>query len=389
MGTKIAAVICEMNPLHRGHLRVLGAAREAVGEAGTVIAVMSWNFVQRGTPALFDRYTRAAAVVRAGADLVLELPYPWSSASAAYFASAGVEIASKASAETLYFGSEYADKKTLAEIAEVAEKQAFRDLLQGAAPEIGEAAARERAFRELLPDVPAKILRSPNDNLAIAYIAECWKRNLEWMPVKRISGENLPGATAIRQIVRGGGLAAAAPYLAPGTLALLQNATDAGRGSVSEDALAEYLFRVYAVLGDRLPVGADGSGGVHERLVRCAAEAKNGTEWLALAATKKYTNARLRRAAVFAVTGVSDDLLHEMPLYTTVLAANERGRCHLAALRRNDDFTILTKPSDFRESSAAVIAQATAAHRADAIYTKLLPSPADAGFFLREKPVML
>ena len=389
METKIAAVICEMNPLHRGHLRVLGAAREAVGEAGTVIAVMSGNFVQRGTPALFDRYTRAAAVVRAGADLVLELPYPWSSASAAYFASAGVEIAYKANAEMLCFGSECADKKALSEIAEVSETQAFRTILQDAAPEIGEAAARERAFRELLPDVPAEILRSPNDNLAIAYIAACRKRNLEWSPVKRVSGKDFPGATAIRQMILDGGLAAAAAYLAQGTLPLLKAAADAGRGPVTDAALAEYLFRVYAALGDRLPAGADGSGGVHERLVRCAAEAKNGTEWLALAATKKYTNARLRRAALFAVTGVGDDLLRETPLYSTVLAANERGRRHLAALRKNDDFTILTKPSDFREASDAVIAQASAAHRADAIYTKLLPSPADAGFFLREKPVML
>ena len=389
MGTKIAAVICEMNPLHRGHLAILRAAREEAGEDGTVMAVMSGNFVQRGTPALFDRYTRAAAVVRAGADLVLELPYPWSSASAAYFASGGVEIASKASAETLCFGSECADKKTLAKIAETAETQTFQAILQDVAPEIGEAAARERAFRELLPDVPAEILRSPNDTLAIAYITECKKRNLEWSPVKRVSGKDFPGAGAIRQMILSDSLAAAAQYLAPDTLPFLRTAANVGRGPIPDVTLTEYLFRVYAVLGERLPTGADGSGGVHERLVHCAAEAANGTEWLSLAATKKYTNARLRRAALFAVTGVGDDLLHETPLYTTVLAANERGRRHLAVLRKIEDFTILTKPSDFREASAGVIAQATVAHRADAIYTKLMLHPADAGFFLREKPAML
>ena len=389
MKSKVAAVICEMNPLHGGHLAILRAARREAGEDGTVIAVMSGNYVQRGTPAMFDRYTRAAATVIGGADLVLELPFPWSSASTAYFAAAGVEIASKASAEILCFGSVCGDSATLAEIAETAEKPQFQAILRDRTPEIGEATARETAFLTLLPNIPADIYRSPNDNLAIAYIAECAKRNLQWHAEKRVSGDMFPGASAIRRAIEDGGLADAAPFLAAGTFPLLEQATNAGKAPVFDGALAEYLFRIYAVLGDLLPAGAEGNGGVHERLVRCAAGTANGAEWLSLAATKKYTNARLRRAALFAVTGVTDVMLHVLPAYTTVLAANERGRQHLASLRKRDDFTVLTKPSDYRESSDAVVTQAAIAHRADAIYTKLLPHPADAGFFLREKPAML
>ncbi|MCQ2424294.1 MAG: nucleotidyltransferase family protein [Clostridia bacterium] len=389
MKEKCVAVICEMNPLHRGHLAILRAARAEAGENGCVIAVMSGNFVQRGIPALFDRYTRAGAVLGGGADLVLELPYPWSSASAAYFAMGGVSVAVSAGANLLCFGSECGDAETLAAASEIEKTPAFQAFLRDAAPETGEAAAREKAYAALLPDAPSSLFRSPNDNLAIAYIGECKKYGLAWHAEKRTSGDGYVGAAAIRRVITGDGLSSAEPYLAPGCLELLRQAAEDGKGPVPEDAFAEYLFRVYAALGDRLPAGADGSGGVLDRLVRCAAEAKNGTEWLVLAATKKYTNARLRRAALFAVTGVSDEMLHETPLYTTVLAANARGRRHLASLRKNENFSILTKPSDYRDASAAVVAQAETAHRADAIYTKLMPRPMPSGFFLREKPIML
>ena len=74
---KTAAIICEFNPLHHGHAHILGEIRK---RADCVIAVMSGNFVQRAEPALIDKYTRAELAVRGGADLVVELPPPFSSA---------------------------------------------------------------------------------------------------------------------------------------------------------------------------------------------------------------------------------------------------------------------------------------------------------------------
>ena len=85
----ITGIIAEYNPFHSGHAYHLSCARRET-DADYVIAVMSGNFVQRGAPALLDKYTRARMALSEGADLVLELPPAWSCASAEYFAGAAV-----------------------------------------------------------------------------------------------------------------------------------------------------------------------------------------------------------------------------------------------------------------------------------------------------------
>ena len=83
-------VVCEYNPFHNGHTYHLRRCRELAGEDCTVICVMSGDFVQRGEPALYSKFARAEAACLGGADLVVELPLPWSLSSAEAFARGGV-----------------------------------------------------------------------------------------------------------------------------------------------------------------------------------------------------------------------------------------------------------------------------------------------------------
>ena len=71
----ITGIICEYNPLHRGHQKQLNIVK-ASNPNGGIVCLMSGNFVQRGTPAVFDKLVRAKAAICSGADLVLELPVP-------------------------------------------------------------------------------------------------------------------------------------------------------------------------------------------------------------------------------------------------------------------------------------------------------------------------
>ena len=88
-----SGVICEFNPFHGGHAYLLSRMREQVGADGCVVCLMSGRFVQRGEAAMADPYLRAETALAGGADLVLELPFPWSAGSAEFFASAGVRSA--------------------------------------------------------------------------------------------------------------------------------------------------------------------------------------------------------------------------------------------------------------------------------------------------------
>ena len=86
----VTAIVCELNPLHNGHMHVMKAAK---GDA--VVLVMSGNFTQRALSAAFHKYARAEAAVRSGADLVVELPFPYCSSGGEFFARAGVSIAER------------------------------------------------------------------------------------------------------------------------------------------------------------------------------------------------------------------------------------------------------------------------------------------------------
>lgn len=103
---KNAAVICEYNPFHNGHAYQLSYMRKKLG-AENIIAVMSGNFVQRGEPAVFDKFIRTEMALNSGADLVIEIPAVFSSASAREFARAGVKtVLSTGVADMLCFGTE-------------------------------------------------------------------------------------------------------------------------------------------------------------------------------------------------------------------------------------------------------------------------------------------
>ena len=113
----VVGLITEYNPFHKGHEYHIKMAKELTG-ADHAIVVMSGNYVQRGTPAFMDKYTRASIALNHGADLILELPLPFSCSSAEYFALAAVSILDKTGIiDSICFGAETDDLNLLSEIA--------------------------------------------------------------------------------------------------------------------------------------------------------------------------------------------------------------------------------------------------------------------------------
>ncbi len=170
---KIVGVIVEYNPFHQGHAWHLAEARAQTG-ADYVLVAMSGNFVQRGAPAMFDKYIRAEAALRGGADLVLELPPAVSTASAESFASGAVSLLMDTGIVTdLCFGCECGDLEALRRPAEILaqEPEAYRTLLRGHLRQgISFPLARAYALHEYDPDIPQELLREPNNLLGLEYL---------------------------------------------------------------------------------------------------------------------------------------------------------------------------------------------------------------------------
>ena len=123
----VVGVICELNPLHNGHVYLLSEAKRLAGDEGLVICVMSGKSTQRGECAIASPFARGRMALCGGADLVLELPFPWSSGSAETFANAGVHILAGLGVDHLIFGSECGDMALLSLGAELTEDPSFSE----------------------------------------------------------------------------------------------------------------------------------------------------------------------------------------------------------------------------------------------------------------------
>lgn len=170
---KTVGIIAEYNPFHNGHLYQLKKAKEITG-ADFAVVVMSGDFTQRGTPAVFDKYTRCRLSLLAGADLCIELPVVFTTASAELFAKGAVSLLSALGVDALCFGSECGEIAPLQKIASLlfAEPPAYKEALNKALkeglsfPSARAAAVRKCAHAGSLSDV----LASPNNILGIEYL---------------------------------------------------------------------------------------------------------------------------------------------------------------------------------------------------------------------------
>lgn len=170
---KIVGIIAEFNPFHNGHRRIFEKARES--GADHIVVVMSGDYVQRGLPAITDKFTRCAYALDQGADLVLELPIYYSLGSAEFFASGAISVLNHLGCvDTLLFGSEYEDISTTMEVAKILleEPVEYTSQLKKASKEgLSYPAARQKALTIVLPSLSDKsdLIVSPNNILGIEY----------------------------------------------------------------------------------------------------------------------------------------------------------------------------------------------------------------------------
>lgn len=212
----VTAIISEYNPLHRGHQYHMETARKETG-ADFIIVIMSGNFVQRGTPAILDKYTRAKIALLSGADLVLELPVMYATASAEYFALGGVSLANTLGCVThLSFGSECGQADRLMETASllVNEPEEMKQPLKEALKEgLSYPAARAKAVSLSHPEL-SSVLDTPNNILGTEYCKALLRTGSSIRPhtIKRkgenYHSENASGgyasATGIRKLLNDG-----------------------------------------------------------------------------------------------------------------------------------------------------------------------------------------
>ncbi len=397
---KTVAIVCEYNPFHLGHKYQIDQVKQEFGEDTAIIAIMSGNFVERGDVAVLDKFKRARMAVENGVSLVLELPFPFSLSGAERFAQAAVEIAHKlGTVDFLSFGSECGKVDVLTRVSQRVSSEEFdlvlKKLLTTEGNEaIGYAKARTMAYEMLYGKEESEILLSPNNILAIEYLKALKKLNSPILPhtVLRHGTDKdgtatatHAGATFIRSLIYEGKTADALTHIPAAAKSVVLEALENGEMPASLEAISSAVLTTLRLPRSECEI-AECAGGLYEYLSKKALEAGSLCDFFKIASTKKYTDARIRRATLYSFFGVTPAMARESVLYTQVLAMDGLGQAVLHHIRKTAETFIVTKPADLRKLSPEAKAQAERAYRADSVYALTLPVPRAADFFLRISP---
>ena len=321
----VTGIIAEFNPFHNGHKYLLEQAE------GLKIVAMSGNFIQRGEPAIVDKWTRAQMALENGADLVVELPFLVAVQSADHFAKGAIEILSCLGIDQLTFGTE-----------EVLDYQAIATVYS-------EQVAKMEAFLRSLPEdlsYPQKTQKmwetfagveftgdTPNHILGLAYAKACAGRAIALKPIRRQgagyhSEEKevaYASATSLRlhkedqdfvdKFMPNSQLFQSAPQVTWEDYYQLLNYQILTHPDLTQ------IFQVNEELANRIKDAIRSASSVEDLVNQVA--------------TKRYTKARVRRILTYILVGAREEIL---PTAIHVLGFTEKGQAHLKSLKGQVNF---------------------------------------------------
>ena len=394
------AVICEYNPFHNGHKFQLDSIREEFGDDCCIIALMSGNFTQRGDIAIADKGLRAKCAVDSGANLVLEIPFPFSMSSAELFALAGVRLANSLNTvDYLSFGSESGDLSLLEKCAETMLSEEYKNTIKSIEEKykstgMGYASLCEMALESVICE---KIdIFTPNNILAIEYLKalKITKSKIKPHTIKRLGARyndskiglaTYQSATAIRESVKNSDITAL-EYVPDNAKKDILAALKNGEFPCDSEKLATAIisnFRINPVPDKKIH---DAEGGLYNRLAKISGKTNALSQLVRLTETKKYTNARIRRAIFYSYFGVTSSVIREKMAFSQLLAMDVIGRQGLKEIKKRCSITILTKPSDLSSLSKKGLRQKLLADKADSVFQLTKPIAQDAAYSMRFTP---
>lgn len=367
----LLGLIVEYNPFHNGHKYHLEKSKEITNATHT-IAVMSGSFLQRGEPALFDKYTRAEMAVRNGVDLVIELPTLYSCQSAEIFAHGAITTLNSLNCvNSVCFGSEEGNVEILNKIASILvnEPTEFKlNLKKYLDDGFVFPVARSKALYEYIKtynildlneDTLQKVLNSSNNILGIEYIKSLIKLNSNIKPytITRIASDynstdinsNICSATAIRNILKDKNNMNLIENVIPKpTFNKISNQIDNNFYPVFDymffNTLSSMIIRDLENLHNYFEV----SEGIENKIYSNIFTSSNLEELINSTKSKRYTMTKIKRTLNNILLGITkEDILKTKDLtsvpYIRVLAFNDKGREIIKKIKVSSDIEVITK----------------------------------------------
>lgn len=315
----ITGIITEYNPFHNGHRYHINKTRKLTN-CDVLVCVMSPNFVQRGEPAICDKWLRAKTAVLNGCDIVLELPFAYATQSAKQFAEGAVRTLQLAEVQDIVFGSEIDDIQTLKKISNIDVSQ-YKDLME-------EGLSPVKAYETIYGSMNA------NDILGLNYIQAMEGTNIIPLSIKRtndyhegtING-NIASATAIRNAYHHHQDIHQVTCMAEELqydhqihkyYPLIQN--------LLLTLPPEYLAKLFLM-----------DEGIEHQFIKHARKYHNYDDFLSACTSKRYTASKIRRTLCHLMNQTTKDEMNDLPVlsHIRVLAFNNAGKRYLKEIKKD------------------------------------------------------
>lgn len=347
---KAVGLVTEYNPFHNGHIYHIQQAKKITG-ADVVVVVMSGNFVQRGEPALFDKWTRAEVALKNGVDLVVELPTFFAVQPSHLFAEGAIKLLSALGVRDIVFGSEHADIDFLELAQQAPSVEQGRDV-QDKNQTFASAYASELEARTGFK------LIDPNDILAFSYAKAALKLDVDMQlhPIQRVAagyhdqtfltGQTIASASSIRLALHKGKFEKIKDVVPDVTLQALDN----GKHTINFEEKFWTLLK-YRLITDT--VGQLGqvyqmAEGLEHRLAAIALgepSPKSYQSFIKSIKSKRYTFTRMQRTLFYTLLNVKVDQMQAamQDPYLRILGFTDAGQKYLNEIKKTVSLPLISK----------------------------------------------
>ena len=362
----ITGIITEYNPFHNEHKFHLEESKKQTKSDGT-ICIMSGNFVQRGGPAIIDKWKRTELALNNGVDLIIELPTFYAVSSAEFFAKGAVSILNSLNiVNNLFFGSEIGDAKALSEIAKVlvSEDERFQNILkENLSLGLTFAKAREKSLIEYLNSSEINnIITSSNNILGIEYIKAILKLNSSINPVAlKREGSNyndkslsqtFSSATSIREVLKNTSNIEDLKNIIPlESYEVFSKLQEQDYRFTFEEEMFKYIkykIQTNCVNFNNL---YEVTEGLDNKIIKEISSSNSLHEFILKIKSKRYTYSKISRILTHIYLGLDNDdfkdIANENNLYVRVLGFNKTGREILSLIKANSSIPLITKVPRF------------------------------------------
>jgi predicted nucleotidyltransferase len=380
----VLGIIAEYNPFHNGHLYHLQKSKELTG-AEFSIAVMGGNFLQRGEPALWNKWIRTKMALFAGIDLVIELPFVFASQDAHGFAQAGVKILdSLGVVDYITFGCENEKVEIFSKLARLIIKDPpfFKKIISeelkkgNSFPHIREKAIISfyQKYDQESMGIPlneiSTILRQSNNILALEYMIslQLLKSTIKALPIKRIgsnfSQDKFEGeyssATAIRKIINQYYYNSNDKQLLENLKATMpitsyQTILNELKEDINPILLSNFEQAIFSKLrsapADDLKRINGVQEGLENKIKKAAISTKSIEELIQTVKSKRYTRTRIQRIVIHSLFNLTKKETQNFnkngPLYCRILGMTDKGREILKKAKLKSKLPLIMKLKNF------------------------------------------